>query len=117
MDAMTSVKPNGSIEFRFYRPGVRDVRVVGCFNGWCTSPLTALRMRPAGDGWWVATATLPPGDHRFRYVADGQWYTDYAANGIEHGKLGINSLLFVPEIAGSEGKAKRGSTKRTRMVA
>jgi 1,4-alpha-glucan branching enzyme len=117
MDAMTSVKPNGSIEFRFYRPGVRDVRVVGCFNGWCTSPLNALRMRPAGDGWWVATATLPPGDHRFRYVADGQWYTDYAANGIEHGKLGINSLLFVPKLAGSEGKAKRGSTKRARMVA
>jgi hypothetical protein len=23
-----------------------------------TRPLSALRMRPAGDGWWVATATL-----------------------------------------------------------
>lgn len=116
---MTSVNPDGSIEFRFYRPGVRDVRVVGCFNGWCTgaSPLSALRMRPAGDGWWVATAILPPGDHRFRYVADDQWYTDYAANGIEHGKLGINSLLYVPELAEPEVAAHRATTRREKMVA
>jgi len=33
---------------------------------------------------WVVDAStkLSPGDYRFRYVADGVWYTDYASHGI-----------------------------------
>ncbi len=40
----------------------------------------------------------PGGEYRFRYVADGVWYTDYASYGVESSKLGgWNSVLFVPE--------------------
>lgn len=91
---MTSITKDGKIEFRFYRPRVRQVSVVGDFNGWRRD---ALRMQPSGEGWWRAEAQLQGGDYRFRYLADDTWFTDYASNGIEVGRLGCNSLLTVPE--------------------
>ena len=55
------------------------------------------------DQDWVEAGTVrvarypnvPPGDYRFRYVADGQWYTDYASHGIEAGPNGWNAVLVV----------------------
>jgi 1,4-alpha-glucan branching enzyme len=94
---MTSVNSGGWVKFRFYRLGACHVTVAGDFNGWCTSPLCALPMRPAGDGWWTADAHFAPGEYRFKYVADGVWYTDYASNGIDPCKHGANSILVVPE--------------------
>jgi 1,4-alpha-glucan branching enzyme len=89
---MTSVKPDGRIEFRFYRPRAKEVSVAGSFNGWSTE---RLKMSPQSGGWWSLTTTLPEGDHRFRYCADGEWYTDFAANGVELEKGVLNSLLTV----------------------
>ena len=91
---MTIVRQDGSVEFRFFRPEARDVRVAGDFNGWSGESLI---MRPAGNGWWTARTLLVSGEYRFRYVADGRWFTDYASNGVEFAKLGLNSLLIVPK--------------------
>jgi 1,4-alpha-glucan branching enzyme len=92
---MTSITRDGRVEFRFYRPGAADVQIVGTFNNW--NPKT-LSMRPMGEpGWWTATTTIEPGEHFFRYIADGHWYTDFAANGVERNKHGWNSILIVPE--------------------
>jgi 1,4-alpha-glucan branching enzyme len=91
---MTIVRQDGSVEFRFFRPEARDVRVAGDFNGWSGE---SLHMRPAGNGWWTARVVLGSGEYRFRYVADGRWFTDYASNGVEFAKLGLNSLLIVPK--------------------
>ena len=91
---MTIVRQDGSVEFRFFRPEARDVRVAGDFNGWSGD---ALHMKPAGNGWWTAWMVLGSGEYRFRYVADGRWFTDYASNGVEFAKLGLNSLLIVPK--------------------
>ncbi len=91
---MTIVRQDGSVEFRFFRPEARDVRVAGDFNGWSAD---ALHMKPAGNGWWSVRTVLGSGEFRFRYVADGRWFTDYASNGVEFAKLGLNSLLIVPK--------------------
>lgn len=93
---MTSITRDGSIEFRFFRAKARQVNVVGDFNQWSR---TSTAMRPLGDGWWAATLRFESGDYRFRYFADGEWYTDYASNGIEKDKWGTNSVLVVPESA------------------
>lgn len=90
---MTSLTPDGRIGFRFFRPGATKVVIAGTFNGWSQRDL---EMRPAGDGWWLLEADIPPGEHQFRYFADGAWYTDFAANGIEYTKFGCNSVLVVP---------------------
>jgi 1,4-alpha-glucan branching enzyme len=90
---MTRLTDDGRVEFRFFRPDARDVRIAGDFNGWDRGSMS---MESEGNGWWKATAEIEGGDHRFRYYADGQWYTDYAANGVEQNKLGWNSILTVP---------------------
>jgi len=89
---VTTILPTGQVEFRFFRPNASEVCVVGSFNHWRVG-LTP--MQGDGKGWWQAILELPFGAYEFRYVADAQWYTDFAANGIEHGKFGWNSVLLV----------------------
>ena len=89
---MTSILSDGRVEFRFYRPQATRACVAGTFNGWRQD---ANVMRKGPDGWWHATLEFAPGVHQFRYVADGHWYTDFAAHGVEHGKYGLNSLLVI----------------------
>ncbi len=92
---MTTLKDDGCVEFRFFRPQAGEVRIAGDFNAW--SSQTGLTMDRQGDGWWVAEASLPPGEYRFRYCADGRWFTDYAAYGVESTPHGWNAVLVVPK--------------------
>ena len=107
---MTSVTRDGVVEFKFFRPNVRSVTVVGDFNGWRTD---ALSMVSKGDGWWRAETQLQGGDYRFRYLADQEWFADYASHGIEYPQTGgCDSLLVVPKTA-----MKIQSKKGVRQVA
>jgi 1,4-alpha-glucan branching enzyme len=90
---MVTIVENGSAEFRFYRPNVSKVFVVGDFNDWRTDQI---RMTRQADGNWITRLPLPAGDYKFRYIADGLWYTDFAASGVEPGDFGLDSLLRVP---------------------
>jgi hypothetical protein len=90
---MTNIRDDKTVEFRFYRPSARQVLLAGEFTGWMEKPIAMLR---AGDGWWTTTLTMTPGDYRFRYIADGNWYTDFASHGIEVCKEGWNSVLLIP---------------------
>jgi 1,4-alpha-glucan branching enzyme len=62
-------------------PGV--VSVVGSFNDWTPGRHQLL---PRRDGTRTVSVTLPPGEHRFRYLATGGvWFDDHAADGVhEH---------------------------------
>jgi 1,4-alpha-glucan branching enzyme len=106
---MTTVGKDGTVEFWFYRKGVRRVRVVGDFAAW---PGGVSEMSSIGDGWWRLVARLDAGEYRFRYAADGEWYADYASNGIEPGEAGVQSVLTVPDRG-----AHTPRTAATRMVA
>ena len=88
---MTSIGRDGKVEFRFYRPDVCKVRIAGDFTDWRAD----LPMQAEGAGWWTLKTQLPPGEYRFRYLADGHWFTDFAANGVESSELGMNSILIV----------------------
>lgn len=81
------------VEFCFFRPGVSQVDLVGDFNQWRDG---STPMSPGRDGYWRVKLQLPQGKYRFRYRADGQWFTDYAAFGIEHGPYGPDSVVVVP---------------------
>lgn len=90
---MTSVG-EGFVEFWFFRRDVSGVRIVGDFG---PSFDSGVAMTGGPDGWWRASVPLEAGEYRFRYVADGASFADYASNGIEVSKTGINSILVVPE--------------------
>ena len=111
---MTTVSKDGFVEFWFFRRDVNDVRVVGDFGtGDLAAPTDGgFSMQGGPDGWWRATVSLSAGEYRFRYVADGDPFPDYASNGIEVSKGGVNSVLVVPEI-----RASAGPTTLAKMVA
>lgn len=56
---MTSIRADGAVEFRLFRPGAANVGVAGEFNEWRGE---ALRMSQSADGWWTAAAELPSGE-------------------------------------------------------
>jgi len=95
---MVTQQPDGSVEFRFYRPNVCCVAVAGDFNDWDHH---AQLMTMDDEGWWRYRAMIEPGCYQFRYWADETWYLDYAAFGLEHGPFGMNSGLYVeaPQVA------------------
>jgi 1,4-alpha-glucan branching enzyme len=91
---MTSIRPDGRVEFRFFRPNATEVKVLGTFNNWEGDSLV---LDNEGEGWWSGYALLTPGEYRFRYWADGHWYTDFASHGVEMAQHGWNSVLLVPD--------------------
>lgn len=88
---MVTQTPDGKVLFQFYRPGARQMVIAGDFNGWQPS----FHMTRSRDGWWRCHVELAPGIYRFRYQADGEWFTDYAAFGVEPCPFGWNSVLKV----------------------
>jgi 1,4-alpha-glucan branching enzyme len=89
---MVTVKGNVA-DFRFFRPQARQVYVVGDFNNW--KPAQMQMQRDEG-GYWASQLRLPPGTFKFRYWADGEWFTDFAAFGVEYGPFGFDSIVRIP---------------------
>lgn len=91
---MVTTKGNMA-EFVFFRPQAKKVCILGDFNGWRDDELVMTRQK---DGTWTARVYLPPGDFKFRYRADGEWFIDYAAFGIDCGEMGLDSVVrIIPE--------------------
>jgi 1,4-alpha-glucan branching enzyme len=86
------------VEFRFYRPSARQVWLAGDFNGWRNQELP---MHQDEQGYWMARLRLPAGSYRFRYWADGAWFPDYAAFGLEAGPFGFDSVVRVAPVLGA----------------
>ena len=82
------------VEFRFFRPKAGSVHLAGDFNGWRENELP---MACRDDGYWQARVRLPVGEYKFRYCADGEWFTDYAAFGVEPGRFGLDSVVRVEQ--------------------
>jgi len=84
------------VTFKFFRPAASNVQLAGEFNNW---RLDELPLNLGADGWWRAEVLLPPGTYRFRYWADGCWFTDFAAFGLDMGPYGMESVVRVPNQA------------------
>jgi len=106
--------PDGTVEFTFICPHATRVLIAGDFNGW--QPNFAMTRL---DGQrWRSRLRLGPGVYQFRYCADGQWFNDYAAFGLEHGPFGLNSVVKVERAkrrppARSGGPAARNTHEAT----
>ena len=55
-------------------------------------------MLQSSEGYWRAKMRLPAGEFKFRYRADGEWFTDYAAFGVEPSRFGLDSVVRVPTV-------------------
>lgn len=67
------------------------IYLIGDFNQWNEH---ATPMYQDRDGVWRATLDLPAGQqYQFRYMIDGQWRTDYHADGFAQGLYGADNSV------------------------
>jgi 1,4-alpha-glucan branching enzyme len=93
---MVHVDETGKATFRFRHTTAGPVHVVGDFCHWASDHLP---MRRVSDTEWLLMLRLPPGTYQFRYFADGEWFTDYAAFGVDRNAYGeYNSVVRIPKV-------------------
>ena len=56
-----------SHRFVIYRPDVKRVELAGSFNEWQRMPMEEI----GTSGYWEVKFALPPGEHRFSYILEG----------------------------------------------
>ncbi len=73
--------PNGSknrslgkkIDFEYYAPQARQVKLAGGFNGWNAEETP---LKKDHNGTWRLALNLPAGRYEYRYLVDGSWQND-----------------------------------------
>ena len=107
---MVDVDVTGKTTFRFRYAAANQVFLVGDFSRWQTDHLP---MRQAAPHEWVLMMRLPPGTYEFRYLADGQWFTDFAAFGVTRNQFhDWNSVLHIPKVRPAQAQAPRPRIRR-----
>lgn len=89
---MINRNPQGDVEFRYYDATARHVYLVGDFNEW---NCTATPMTRTTGGEWVAILSLADGAYDYKYLVDGKWSLDEAAQGVEEVPFAANSILVL----------------------
>lgn len=81
------------VEFRFDAPQAQAVGVAGPFNDWDAQRMP---LKKGKDGSWTAKVELTTGRHEYRFVVDGQWFSDpNAKESVPNPHGGGNSVVVV----------------------
>lgn len=81
------------------------ITLVGDFNQWNE---TATPMTQDHEGVWRVQIDLPYGSHcEFRYLIDGEWKTDYHADGFVSNRFGSDNSVVRAELPESLLTVKR----------
>jgi chromosome partitioning protein len=81
-------------DFTFKAQGVKEVHLVGDFNGWKISNDSLLWQKE--EGVWQKRLFLGPGHHRYKFVVDGRWVTDPSNDRMEPNPYGdVDSVLEI----------------------
>jgi len=95
-----------AIPFTFAAPNARKVSLAGDFNDWDPADLP---MYKGSDGVWYLTVSLMPGSHEYRFVADGIWKDDPAAQQKIANAMGSENCVKMVAAKVSAGPAQRQS--------
>lgn len=80
------------VRFGYFKPEARDVHVAGSFNRW--DPRANPMHRDAlGD--WSVELELPTGEHRYRFIVDGEWHDDPSAQQTAQNPFGGFDAIMV----------------------
>ncbi len=74
---MPKVKTKKEVEFKYYAPDAKSVKLAGDFNNWDSHTLLA---RKDKKGLWKITMTLIPGSYQYKFLVDGQGQNDPGCN-------------------------------------
>ncbi len=104
-----AVKPEG-VTFTIEAPAAAHVQLAGDFNDWTPD---GSEMEAVGLVW-RKTLKLAPGRYRYRYVIDGEWYSDPRNAAVEPSAFGgVDSVLVLEEPQPAEGPLPRSEANGT----
>jgi len=86
-----SLKPG---EFQLEAPAAKSVRLAGEFTEWEKKPLD---LNKSKNGLWTLVLPLPPGNHAYRFIVDGQWRDDPSASVRTANPFGTENAIKVIE--------------------
>ena len=87
-------KAGKKVGFQFTAAPGNNVFVAGTFNNWDAGQ-HALRDNP-DSGHYKAVLILAPGEYQYKFVVDGEWQTDPAAEvQVPNGVGSLNSVVRV----------------------
>lgn len=93
MAKMKLVSAKKKVTFKFKAPdNIHEVKLAGDFTGWEQG---AIFMTKGRGGEWKAQVALEPGEHQYKFVADGNWLTDPAADRQSSNDQGIENSVRV----------------------
>ncbi|HQB31592.1 MAG TPA: glycogen-binding domain-containing protein [Syntrophales bacterium] len=84
-----------NVPYRFivYQPGADRVEIAGTFTGWERVSLN----RSGNSGYWEIVLSLPPVEHRYTYVIDGErTMSDPTVPGRERDDFGGENSIIPP---------------------
>ncbi|MBN2482848.1 MAG: glycogen-binding domain-containing protein [Candidatus Omnitrophica bacterium] len=81
------------VDFQLTAPDAKKVALTGDFNSWNTN---GTKMKKDRNGVWSIGMTLNPGRYEYKFIVDGQWWTDPINSNTSKNSFGtINSVLEV----------------------
>jgi 1,4-alpha-glucan branching enzyme len=81
------------IEFSFYAPRAKDVKLAGSFTDWNSKPI---KLKSSKDGKWQTTVRLKPGTYEYRFLVDGKWENDQNPVQLKQNEFGsVNCVLGI----------------------
>ena len=85
----------GVVRFMILAPGVKQVNLVGSFNGWGKDAMPMKIMDSSGV--WLVDVPLKEGEHTFMYLIDGtRWITPPLAEDFVTDSFGhLNGVVIV----------------------
>ena len=82
------------IKFKFKPPmACGEVKLAGDFTNWGNGAIVMTKSGKSGE--WVASTRVTPGEHQYRFLIDGNWYTDPTTEHTVNPFGGENSVLRV----------------------
>ncbi len=83
-----------SVMIKFRAPkNVNEVKIAGDFTNWDKGAIYMARSGKSGE--WTASIKAEPGEHQYRFLLDGNWYTDPSTEHIANSFGSENSILRV----------------------
>ena len=83
-----------SVKIKFHAPmNVSEVKIAGDFTNWDKGAIFMTRSGKSGE--WSASIKAAPGEHQYRFMLDGNWYTDPSTERIANSFGSENSILRV----------------------
>jgi len=82
------------VKIKFKAPSsYKEVKIAGDFTEWDKGAITMTKSGRTGE--WTASVRVAPGDHQYRFILDGNWYTDPSTEHMTTAFGSENSVLRV----------------------